>query len=99
MFDALFVLGERLGCLLLNILVRTETFLVGRCHLVDKFLQFDRVALDLGEVGGVAEGNVFETVDFAELPEDRTFVGAETLDLEDLAEVHMLRNGLDHVVE
>ena len=80
-------------------MVGAQTWNVFRGHLVYQFLKFVRVALGFCEVLCITESDVLETVDLTELPEDRVGVLAGALDSENLGEVSLLRDALDHVLE
>lgn len=66
---------------------------------VDQFLELKGVALGGFDVCRVAESDVFETVDLSYRPEDITLVLALALDTEDIAEVSLLGDALDHVLK
>lgn len=80
-------------------MVGAKSLLVCRFDFVDELLQRVGIPVDLGKVGWVAEGDVFKTVDFAKLPEDRAFITANAFDGEGFAKVDLLGDLLDHVVE
>lgn len=97
--NGILVFSKALVDSILDVLVGAQTWNVFRGHLVDQFLKFVRVALGFCEVLCITESDVLETVDLTELPEDRVGVLAGALDSENLGEVSLLRDALDHVLE
>lgn len=99
LFDFSLVFSEAVLELFLALLVRAEAWDVLRVNSVNKLLEFVWVAVCSFKVGRGAVGDILETVDLTKLPENRVGVLALALDAEDLAEVGLLGDRLDHMVE
>lgn len=99
LFDFSLVFSEAVLELFLALLVRAEAWDVLRVNSVNKLLEFVWVAVGSFKVGRGAVGDILETVDLTKLPENRVGVLALALDTEDLAEVGLLGDRLDHMVE
>lgn len=99
LLDLGFVLCERHSELVFDLLVRAESWQVLRLYLVDKLLKLIGVTICLLKLFLVAEGDVFETVNFTEMPENRVQILALTLDTEDIRQVSGLRDAFDHMVK
>ena len=93
------VLGKTLLSLLLDLLVGAETWGVEGADLVDDLLEGVRIAFDSTQLSRVAERDVFQTVDLAELPEDWVRVFTLALHAENLGQVRLLGDTLDQVVQ
>lgn len=71
----------------------------GGLNLVDQLLELNWITIDLGEVCGVAESDILETMDLTETPKDVACVFALSFNTVDLTEIGLLRNALHHVFD
>ena len=72
-----------------------NVFLIG----VDQLLELVWVAFSGIKFCLVTESNVFKTMDLSELPENVTLVLSLALNAEDLAQISLVRDVLNHVLE
>lgn len=82
-----------------DLLVGADAWNVSGLDLIDDFLNLVWVAVCSVELLGVTESDVLKTVDLTEGPEDGVGVLSDTANLEDFAEVGLLRDTLNHVIQ